>query len=39
MNVTVYVNGKRVTKDEIKKIKIHSENINKIFSEKLTKSK
>lgn len=39
MNTTIYVNGKRVTKEEIKKIEIHSERVKRILSEKLTKKK
>lgn len=35
MNVTVYVNGKRVTKEEIEKIEIQSENVKRFFAEKL----
>lgn len=35
MNVTIYVNGKRVTKEELSKIEIHNETIKKIFAEKL----
>lgn len=35
MNVTVYVNGKRVTKEEISKYEIRSEVIKKILAEKL----
>ena len=33
---TIYVNGKRVTKDELKKCEIQIENVIKILSEKLT---
>lgn len=36
--VKIYLNGKRITKDEIKNIEIHSEVIKRILSEKLTKS-
>lgn len=36
---TIYVNGKRVTKDELRKYEIKIENVKKILSEKLTKSK
>lgn len=37
MNTIIYVNGKRVTKEEIKKIEIHSERIKQILAKKLTK--
>lgn len=37
--VTIYLNGKRITKDEIKSIEIHSETVKKIFAEKLTDKK
>lgn len=37
--VTIYINGKRITKEEIKNIEIHSETVRKIFAEKLTKKK
>lgn len=37
--ITIYVNGKRVTKDELKNIEIQSENVKRILSEKLTKRK
>lgn len=33
--VTIYVNGKRVTKDELKNIEIQSENAKRILSDKL----
>ena len=33
MNVTAYVNGKRVTEEEISKIKIHSDVIDRIVAE------
>lgn len=36
---TIYVNGKRVTKEEIKKIEIQNDNIKRIFSEKLEEKK
>jgi predicted transcriptional regulator len=36
---TIYVNGKQVTKDEVKQYEIHLESVKKILSEKLTKSK
>lgn len=36
---TIYVNGKRVTKEELKNIEIKSENVKRILSEKLTKKK
>jgi len=38
MSTTIYVNGKRVTKDELKNIEIHSETIDRIFLEKLSHS-
>lgn len=34
---TIYVNGKRVTKDELKNYEIQIEGVKKILSEKLTK--
>lgn len=34
---TYYVNGKRVTKEEIAKIKIQNESVKRIFAEKLTR--
>lgn len=34
---TVYVNGKRVTKEEIRKIEIQKESVKRILAEKLTK--
>lgn len=34
---TIYVNGKRVAKDEIKNYEIKIENVKKILSDKLTK--
>lgn len=36
---TIYVNGKRVTKEELKNYEIQIENVKKILSEKLTKRK
>lgn len=36
---TVYVNGKRVTKEEIAKIEIRNEAAKRILAEKLTKNK
>lgn len=36
---TIYVNGKRVTKDELKNYEIKIENVKKILSDKLTKKK
>lgn len=36
---TIYVNGKRVTKDELKNYEIHIESVKKILTEKLTKKK
>lgn len=36
---TIYVNGKRVTKDELKNYEIHIESVKKILSDKLTKNK
>lgn len=36
---TIYVNGKRVTKDELKNYEIHIENVKKILLDKLTKNK
>lgn len=36
---TIYVNGKRVTKDELRKFEINIETVKKILSEKLTKNK
>ena len=36
---TIYVNGKRVTKEELKNNEIQIESVKKIPSEKLTKSK
>lgn len=35
---TIYVNGKRVTKEDLKNIEINSENVKRILSEKLTKN-
>lgn len=36
---TVYVNGKRVTKEEIEKIEIQNEAVKRILAEKLSKGK
>ena len=36
---TVYVNGKRVTKEEIEKIEIRNETVKRMFAEKLSKEK
>lgn len=36
---TVYVNGKRVTKEEIEKIEIQNETVKRMFAEKLLKDK
>lgn len=36
---TIYVDGKRVTKEELSEIKIKSENAKKILAGKLTKEK
>lgn len=36
---TVYVNGKRVTKEEIEKIEIRNEAVKWILAEKLSKGK
>lgn len=36
---TIYVNGKRVTKEELKKCEIKIENVKKVILEKLTKKK
>lgn len=36
---TIYVNGKRVTKEELKKYEISLENVKRILAEKLTKAK
>lgn len=36
---TIYVNGKRVTKDELKNHEIQIENVKKILEDKLTKNK
>lgn len=35
----IYVNGKRVTKDEIEKIEIRNETVKRMFAEKLLKDK
>ena len=37
METIIYVNGKRVTKEEIEKMEIHSEKAKRILAEKLTK--
>lgn len=36
---TVYVNGKRVTKEEIEKIEIRNEAVKRILAEKLEEKK
>lgn len=36
---TYYINGKRVTKEEIRKIELRSEVVKRILVEKLTKNK
>lgn len=36
---TIYVNGKRVTKEELKNYEIQIENVKRILSDKLTKNK
>lgn len=36
---TIYVNGKRVTKDELKQYEIQIENVKKILEDKLTKKR
>lgn len=36
---TYYVNGKRVTKEEIEKIEIQSETVKRILAEKITNKK
>lgn len=36
---TIYVNGKRVTKDELKQYEIQIENVKKILADKLTKNR
>lgn len=36
---TVYVNGKRVTKEEIAKIEIRNEAVKRILEEKLSENK
>lgn len=36
---TIYVNGKRVTKDELKNYEIQVESVKKILTDKLTKRK
>lgn len=35
----IYVNGNRVTKEEISKIEIQKESVKRILAEKLTKKK
>lgn len=37
--VKIYLNGKRITKEEIKHIEIHSEAVKRILSEKLAEKK
>lgn len=37
MNVAVYVNGKRVTKEEIGKIEVHNDNVKAVLSKYLKK--
>lgn len=39
MNVTVYVNGKRVTKEELGKIEIRNEAVKRILEEKIADKK
>lgn len=36
---TIYINGKRVTKEEISKIEIRNETVKQMFAEKLSKEK
>lgn len=36
---TIYVNGKRVTKEEIEKIEIRNEAVKRILAEKITENK
>lgn len=36
MTTTVYINGKRVTKEEIAKIEIRNETVKRMFAEKLS---
>lgn len=36
---TIYVNGKRVTKEEIAKIEIRNEDVKRILAEKLAEKK
>lgn len=36
---TIYINGKRVAKDELRNHEIHIESVKKILTEKLTKRK
>lgn len=38
MNVTVYLNGKRVAKEELKNIEIKSETVKRILAQKLSSS-
>lgn len=33
MNTTIYVNGKRVTKEDLSNIEVHSDVINRIVTE------
>lgn len=37
--VRIFINGKQVAKEELKNIEIHSEVLNRILKEKLTKEK
>lgn len=39
METIIYVNGKRVTKDEIKNIEIKDELVKRILKDKLTNNK
>lgn len=39
MNAIIYVNGKRVTKEELSNIEIHNEMIKKMLAEKLADKK
>ena len=36
---TIYVNGKRVTKEKIENIEIRNETVKRMFAEKLSKEK
>lgn len=36
---TIYINGKHVTNEEIKKIEIRNENVKRILAEKLKRKK